>query len=180
PEVCAVGVPVLPVTLPGTAVSPGTSNCIFTKAPALTVMVGLVLAVLVASVRSETVKVCAPAVLSVTRRLCVPETRAKFAGRSALASLDVILTVWVTVLTTFQKTSTALTVMLKAAPAVRAVGEPVLPLALPGAAVSPGTRSWSFAKAAGLTTMLLEVALVRRGAVKLRLIVFATLWDRLA
>src|SRR5436190_2645937 len=180
PALCAVGVPDLPIALPGAAVSPGTSNCIFTKAPALTVMDGLVLAVLVPSIRSEAVKVCEPAVLSVTLRFCVPETRATFAGRSALASLDVMLTVWVTVLSTFQKTSTALTVTLNEAPAVRAVGAPVLPPALPGAAVSPGTSSWSLTKAAGLTTTLLEVAPVRREAVKLRLMVLATLWDRLA
>ena len=84
------------------------------------------------------------------------------------------------VLATFQKLSTALTVMLKAVPAVLEVGVPVLPLALPGAEVSPGTSNWSFAKAAGLTTMLPEVALVSPVAVKLRLMVLATVWDRLA
>ena len=42
PAVCAVGVPVLPVVFPGMAVSPGTSNCNFAKAPAITVIGGLV------------------------------------------------------------------------------------------------------------------------------------------
>src|SRR6185503_15241517 len=99
------------------------------------------------------------AVLNVTLSVFVPETRAASAGKVALASLEAISTVSVMVLTTFQKLSTALTVMLKAVAAVVAVGVPVLPVAVPGAAISPGTSNWSFAKAAGLTTMLPEVAL---------------------
>ena len=43
--------------------------------------------------------------------------------------------------------STALTVTLKLLPAVWAEGAPVLPDAVPGAAVSPGSRIWSLAKA---------------------------------
>src|SRR5439155_1300763 len=180
PEVCAVGVPVLPVLLPGAAVSPGASSCSFTKAPALTVMDGLVLALLLPSVTSVAVKVCEPAVLNVTLRVFVPETKAASAGRVALASVEVISTVSLTALTTFQKLSTALTVMLKAVAAVLEVGVPLLPVALPGAAVSPGTSNWSFAKAAGLTTMLPEVAVVRPVAVKFSVIVLATVWDRFA
>src|SRR5205823_1594924 len=121
----------------------------------------------------EAVKVCEPAVLNVTLRVRVPETKAVSAGKVALASLEVMSTVSVMVLTTFQKLSTALTVMLKAVAAVLEVGVPVLPLALPGAAVSPGTSNWNFAKAAGLTTTLTEVALVRPLAVKLSVIVSA-------
>jgi hypothetical protein len=49
--------------------------------------------------------------------------------------------------------STALTVTLNAEPAVCAEGVPVLPVALPGAAVSPGSSSWSFVKAPGLTVV---------------------------
>src|SRR5437773_2618158 len=180
PEVCAVGVPVLPVAVPGAAVSPGTSTCSFAKAPALTVMDGLVLALLLPSVTSVAVKVSEAAVLNVTLRVRVPETKAASAGKVALASVEAISTVSVTVLTTFQKLSTALTVMLKAVAAVLAVGVPVLPLAVPGAAVSPGTSNWSLAKAAGLTTMLPEVALVRPLAVKLSVMVLARLWDRFA
>src|SRR5439155_9686591 len=141
PAICAAGVPLLPVALPGAAVSPGTSSCSFTKAPALTVMAGLVLALLLPSVTSVAVKVREPAVLNVTLRVRVPETKAASAGKVALASVEDISTVSAMVLTTFQKLSTALTVMLKAVPAVLAVGVPVLPLAVPGAALSPGTSS---------------------------------------
>ena len=55
------------------------------------------------------------------------------------------------VLTRFQLASTALTVTLKALPAVSVLGVPVLPEALPGEALSPGTSSCSLAKAPGLT-----------------------------
>src|SRR5207249_1358451 len=171
---------VLPLAVPGAAVSPGTSNCSFVIAAALTAIEGQGLAEGVPSVRSDAVKVWVPAVLNVTLRVCVPETKAAFAGKPALASLEVIPTVSVMVLTTFQKLSTALAVMLKAVPAVLEVGVPVLPLALPGAAVSPGTSNWSFAKAAGLTTTLTEVALFRPLAVKLSVIVLARLWERFA
>jgi hypothetical protein len=63
---------------------------------------------------------------------------------------------------------------------VRAVGVPVLPVPLPGDAISPGTSSCSFANAAAFTTTLLEVALVRPLAVKLTVMLVATLWERLA
>ena len=76
----------------------------------------------------------------------MPATSAAFAGRVALASLEVSATVSVE-LTRFQLASTALTVTLKALPAVCALGVPVLPVAVPGAAVSPGTRIWSFVNA---------------------------------
>ena len=66
PAVRADGVPVFPVALPGAAVSPGTSSCSFVNAPALTVVEGEVLAVLVASVMSVAVRVGVPAVLRVT------------------------------------------------------------------------------------------------------------------
>ena len=80
-----------------------------------------------------------------------------------------------TVLTRFHNASTALTVTLKALPEVVAVGVPVLPLTVPGAAVSPGTRSCSFVNAPGVTTVLLEVAPVRPVAVKLSEMVSARL-----
>src|SRR5436305_8074664 len=54
-------------------------------------------------------------------------------------------------LTRFQLASTALTVALNAAPAAWAVGVPVLPVAVPGAAVSPGTSNCSFTNAAAVT-----------------------------
>ena len=95
PEASAEGVPVLPVAVPGAAVSPGASNCNFTNAPALTVTEGLVLAVLVPSVISVAVTVQLPAVFKVTLRFLVPATNAALAGKVALASLEVIPTVWV-------------------------------------------------------------------------------------
>src|ERR1044071_8642520 len=147
--------PVLPVAVPGTAVSPGTSNCNFASAPALTVIAGLVLFVLLPSVTSVAVSVCEPAVLSVTLNEFVPLTSAASAGNTAFVSVALMSTVSVTVLTKFQNASTALTVTLNAVPAVRAVGVPVLPLTEPGDAVSPGTSSWSFANSAALTTTLL-------------------------
>src|SRR4051812_35907495 len=102
------------------------------------VVAGLVLAVLEPSVTSVAVKVFEPAVFAVTVKFLVPATSAALAGRAALASVEVIPTVSVEV-TTFQLASTALTVTLKLEPAVCADGLPVLPVALPGAAVSPGT-----------------------------------------
>src|SRR5947207_14579456 len=97
PAARAEGVPVLPVAVPGAAVSPGASNCNFTNAPALTVTAGLVLAVLVPSVMSLAVTVRLPAVFKVTLKVRVPATSAALAGRVALASVAVIPTVSVTV-----------------------------------------------------------------------------------
>src|SRR6266540_3410745 len=153
PEVWAAGVPLLPVALPGAAVSPGTSNCNFTNAPALTVIDGLVLAVLLESVRSVAVTVRLPTVFMVTLKVCVPATRAALAGSAALASEEVIPTVSVAVVTVFQLASTALSVALIGVPAVCAVGAPVLPVLLPGAAVSPGTKICSLVKAPTLKVM---------------------------
>ncbi len=150
PAVCAVGVPVLPVAVPGAAVSPGIRIWSFEKAAALIVVDGLVLAVFAPSLMSEAVNVAAPAVFGVIENVLVPLTSAALAGSVALASVEVIPAVSVTELTTFQLASTALTVTLNAEPAVRADGVPVLPLAVPGAAVSPGSRICSFVNAAGL------------------------------
>ena len=151
PAVWGDGVPVLPLAVPGAAVSPGASNCNFTNAPALTVIEGLVLAVLLPSSRSAAVRVWLPAVLKVAVKLFVPPTSAALAGRLAFTSDPVIPTVSLTLLTRFQLASTALTVTLKAVPDVCAVGAPVFPVGLPGAAVSPGASSCSFTNAAGLT-----------------------------
>src|SRR5690349_5762271 len=118
----------------------------------LTVMLGLVLAVLVPSSRSRAVKVKLPLVFKRTSRFVVPASRRVAIGRVALASLELRAIVSVAVLTRFQKASTALTVTAKLVAAVWPAGVPVLPLAVAGAAVSPGTSSGNFAKAAGLTT----------------------------
>src|SRR5439155_10086055 len=113
----ALGVPVLPVAVPGDAISPGTSNCSFVKAPGLTVKDGLVLAVIPPWVVSEAVAVLVPAVFAVTLKVLVPLTRAALAGKAAFASLEPIATVSL-VLIKFQFASTALTVTEKAAPEV--------------------------------------------------------------
>ena len=81
-------------------------------------MEGLVLGVLEPSVLSVAVRVAAPAVFNVTLKACVPALKAAVAGKVALASLDVMPTVSVTVLTRFQLASTALTVTVKLVPAV--------------------------------------------------------------
>src|SRR5436190_1479828 len=152
PEAVAVGVPVLPVAVPGAAVSPGRRICSLVKAPTLAVIDGLVFAVLVASVMSEAVIVQLPTLLKVTAKVLVPPVRAALAGWVSLASVVVMPTVSV-LLARFQFASTALTVTLKAVPAICAAGVPVLPVALPGAAVSPGATSCSFTKAPALTVM---------------------------
>src|SRR5438094_2475674 len=61
--------------------------------------------------------------------------------------------VWVTVLTKFQLASTAFTVTFNEIPAICAVGEPVLPLPVPGAAVSPGISTCSLVAAPALTVV---------------------------
>jgi len=114
PAVWAMGVPVLPAGEPGAAVSPGNRICIFANAPAATVIEGEVLGALLPFEMSEAVNVAV--LLSVTLKVCVPATSAAFAGKLALLSVEVIPTVSVTVFTTFQFASTALTVMLNAPP----------------------------------------------------------------
>ena len=109
--------PVFPVAVPGAAVSPGTSSCIFVNAPPLTVIDGLVFAVFVPSVMSVAVTVHEPAVFSVTVNVFVPATSAALAGNVAFASLDVMPAVSV-LLTMFQFASTELTVTLNDVPAV--------------------------------------------------------------
>ena len=82
-------------------------------------------------------------------RLRAGATSAAGAGGVALVSLVLRATVS-SAETGFQLASTALTVTLKAPPAVCALGVPVLPDAVPGAAVSPGSRIWSLANAPAL------------------------------
>src|SRR5947207_461588 len=127
PAVCAVGVPVLPPTVPGAAVSPGAKSCSFVNGPAFTVIAGLVLAVLLPSVMSLAVTVRLPVVFSVTLNVFVPTANAALAGNVAFTSLEVIPAMSVMVLTKFQLASTALTVTVKGVPAVWAAGVPVLP-----------------------------------------------------
>ncbi len=107
----------MPEAVPGAAVSPGISSWSLAKAPALIVVAGLVFAVIAPFVMSVAVNVFEPAVFAVTDKVFVPATRAVFAGRVALASVEVMPTVSVEV-TGFQFASTALTVTLNDEPAV--------------------------------------------------------------
>src|ERR1043166_6741368 len=119
-----------------------------------TVMGGLVSEDLLESEISLAVRVCVPNVRKLTLKLFVPETSAESVGNVALASLELKLTVSVTVPATFQKSSTALTTTLKATPAVCARGAPVLPGAVPGVDVSPGASNCNLVKALAPTLRL--------------------------
>src|SRR6266702_4212480 len=151
PAACALGAPLFPAGVPGAAVSPGTNNCSFAKRAGLTVTDGLVLAIRVPSVTSVAVTVRLPAVFRLTLRISVPLSSGPLAGKLALLSDEVRPTVSVALVTRFQQASTPLTVTLKAVPAVCAVGAPLLPVALPGDALSPGARICSLLKAPGRT-----------------------------
>ncbi len=107
--------------LPGAAVSPGIRICSFENAPALTVVAGLVFAVIAPFVTSVAVNVGDDAVFGVTEKVLVPATSAAFAGSAAFGSVEVIPTVSVDE-TGFQFASTALTVTVNAEPAVCADG----------------------------------------------------------
>src|SRR6266853_452184 len=95
----------------------------------------------------------AVAVLKVTLKATVPAVSAVLAGRTGLGAEEVRPTVSLTVLTTFQFASTAFTVTLNAVPAVCALGVPVLPVAEPGAEVSPGANNCSFTNPPALTVI---------------------------
>lgn len=154
PAVCGEVEPLLPDGVPGAALSPGNNNCSFTNVLALTVMLELVLAVFVPSELSVAVTVRAPAAFIVTGNVCVPFTSAAAAGRVAFVSLELMLTVSLTPVIKFQFVSTALTVTVKLAAALWPVGAPVLPVAVPGAADSPGARTCNFANGPGFTVRL--------------------------
>ena len=86
PAVWAVGEPVLPESEPGDAVSPGMSNCILAKGPALTEQGELMLSWL-GLFTSVAVMVWLPAALNKTPlKVAVPATREAFAGKPALRS----------------------------------------------------------------------------------------------
>src|SRR5438477_527839 len=120
---------------------------------------------------SVAVTVGVPAVLKVKLdKVRVPATSDRLPGvaplssaMAALLSVLVIVTLVVALLTTFQFASTALiTIPLAiAVPAVCAVGAAaVLPVAVPGAATSPGSRICSFVTAPALTVTLALVLAV--------------------
>ena len=112
PAVCALGVPIFPAGVPGAVVSPGISNCNLAKAPALTVIGGLVVTGLVPSLLSITVTVQVPAVMLVIAKAFVPDTKAALAGSMSFGSVELMPIISVTVFTRFQLASTALTVRL--------------------------------------------------------------------
>src|ERR1043166_1275461 len=124
-------------------------------------MAGLVLAVLLPSLRSLAVTVKLPLVPKGRLKSLVPATRAASAGRMAARALEEMSTMSPTELTRFQLASTALTVTLTGLPVVCAEGVPVLPVVVPGAAGSPGTNNCTLAKAPGLTVTLPLVPEVR-------------------
>ena len=130
-------------------------------------------------VRSDDVSVAVPTVRKVTLNVLVPEESVALAGKVALLSEELMATRSAAVVTRFQFASTALTVTLKAVPAVRAVGVPVLPVGVPGTAVSPGASSWSLVNEPGLTVMLALVLAVRPEAVAVMVRVPAVLKVRL-
>src|SRR5947208_15631212 len=71
PAVCAFGEPVLPLVVPGTDDSPGTSNCSFAKAAALMIIPDWV-PVIEPVVVSVAVKERVPTVLNVALKVCAP------------------------------------------------------------------------------------------------------------
>src|SRR5437867_928300 len=148
-EAAGDGCPTLPVGVPAAAISPGNNNWSLLKGPILTLTLALVLAAS-ALAASVAVIVRVPAVLKVKlERMRAPETRFKLpavaplsSATAALPSELVMMTFGVALLTTFQFASTARTTipLLSGALAVWSGGAPVLPAAVPGAAVSPGNR----------------------------------------
>src|SRR6185295_5283171 len=97
---------------------------------------------IVLSVRSCASRLNVPAALNVTVKVRVPDWSCAGAGRVALASDEVIWMASETVLTSVHVLSHARTVMSNGMPETCARGEPVLPEGVPGAAVSPGIRTW--------------------------------------
>ena len=158
------------MAVPGAAVSPGKRIWSLVTAPTFTDTLALVFAAneLAASVA---VMVRVPAVLKVKLdRVAVPATRVMFpavamlsSAITALVSVLLIVTLGLALGTMFQFASTALTTMplAIAVPAVCAVGvAAVLPVAVPGAATSPGSRICSLAAAPAFTVTLALVLAV--------------------
>src|SRR5262249_16375032 len=110
---CVVGVPLLPVVLPGEADSPGANTCNFANAPAFTFPPALVLAVSTAAA-SLAVIVRVPAVLKVKLdnvrvppiSVILPAVAPLSSAMLALLSELVMVTLFVALLTMFQLAST--------------------------------------------------------------------------
>ena len=133
-------------------------------ATTVTEIFGEVFAVFKGSVTSEAVRACGPGVLNVTGSTTVPASRGVSAGKVARPSVEVMATVSVTVSMRFQNSSTAFTVTPNATPTGRSVGVPVLPVTVPGTAVSPGASSCSLEKAPAVVVMLKGMGVVTRPA----------------
>jgi hypothetical protein len=122
-----------------------------------TVTAALVFAVSEVPDATVAVTVGVPEVHRVTAYDFVPDDSAALEGKVAAESEDVIAIVCVADDTKFQFASTAFTVALKEVPAVCAVGVPVLPEEVPGAAVSPGSSTCSFDATAALIVKAADV-----------------------
>jgi hypothetical protein len=95
-----------------------------------------------------------------TLNVPTPDANAALPGRTAVPDDEVIPTVGFADVTTFQCASTARTVTATVLPAVTALGVPVFPVDVPGAADSPGRRTCSFVAAPALTVTELVVCVV--------------------
>src|ERR1043165_5180289 len=104
-------------------------------------MEALVPGALPESVMSVAVTVYVPGVLNITLNTCDPCDKGPSGSIAAPGSELVIWTVSVTVGRTNHWSFTALTVTVTAVPTVTEAGEPVFPVAVPGAAVSPGSNT---------------------------------------
>ena len=81
--------------------------------------------------------------------------------RKKLEGLDEVIRIRAAgVLTKFQFVSTALTVTAKAEKTLWAAGVPILPLLLPGAALSPGTSNCNFTNPPAFTTVAPRLCLM--------------------
>src|SRR5207245_1866829 len=135
-----------------------------------------------AAAASVAVTVRVPAVLKVKLdKVRVPATSVRLPAVTplssaivALLSVLLIVTLGVALLTTFQFASTALTTipLAIAVPAVCAVGvAAVLPVAVPDAATSPGSKICSFVTAPAFTVTLALVLAVSAAAASVAVIV---------
>ena len=148
----AVGVPVFPDTVPGAAVSPGISTCSLVATVGFTVNGALDPAVTMGVPETRVaVNVGVSFAFTVTVKAPTPEDSAASLGSTADEEDEEIPTVGLAEVTRFQLSSTALTVTATELPALTAVGVPVFPVTVPGAAVSPGSSTCSFVAAPALT-----------------------------
>ena len=147
---------------------------------ALTWIEGLVSGVFVPSVASVAVIVQLPMLSRVATNVAVPLTNASSGGMVALGSVVSRCTTSVAALTRFQSASTALTITGKEIPAACPSGVPVLPVGVPGAAVSPGSSTCSLTNMPPPRTTGADVAGVRAPLVNWMVMVVATGCDKSA